>query len=183
MAEISEVESPVRKWADPTVACAKRIQEARRFELLADEKPETIRFAKREIFHKLSLDMIVGIGTDIVDIERIETSLAEFGKRFRDRVFTPGEVAYCEQYTHPGERYAVRFAAKEAVRKALGNAASIRELAWRDVEIISSSEGAPHLRFHGRTAELIEKLQITGSFVSLSHGTKQAVAFVLLERT
>jgi holo-[acyl-carrier protein] synthase len=129
--------------------------------------------------------MVVGIGIDITDIKRIEESLAQFGQRFRDRVFTAGEIAYCEQFANPAakaERYAARFAAKEAARKAFGAATPLKSLAWHEVEIISSTEGAPQLRFHRRAAELMEELKITRAHVSLSHAPQQAIAFVVLER-
>jgi holo-[acyl-carrier protein] synthase len=126
--------------------------------------------------------MIVGIGVDIIDIPRLERSLANHGKRFRDRIFTAREIAYCEQYIRRAERYATRFAAKEAARKAIGAATPVRALAWHDIEIISSNEGAPQLEFHGRARELIGQLGVTGAHLSLSHATDQAVAFVILER-
>lgn len=129
--------------------------------------------------------MVIGIGVDITDIKRIEDSLAQFGERFRNRVFTAGEIAYCEQFANPAakaERYAVRFAAKEAARKALGAATPLKSLSWHEVEIISSTEGAPHLRFHGRAAELIEELKIIRAHVSLSHAPEHSIAFVILEK-
>ena len=104
---------------------------------------------------------------------------------FRNRIFTTDEIAYCEQFTNQSakvERYAARFAAKEAARKALGAATPLKSLSWQEVEIISSTEGAPQLRFHGRAAELIRELGVTGAHVSLSHATGQAVAFVVLEK-
>jgi holo-[acyl-carrier protein] synthase len=129
--------------------------------------------------------MIVGIGVDITDIKRIEDSLTQFGKRFRDRVFTADEIAHCEQFANPtakAERYAARFAAKEAARKAFGAATPLKSLAWHEVEIISSTEGAPQLRFGGRAAELVEHLKITRAHVSLSHAPQHAIAFVILEK-
>ena len=125
--------------------------------------------------------MIVGIGVDIIDIFRIESSLETHGERFRNRVFTRNEIAYCQQFTLPGERYAARFAAKEAARKAIGAATPVRALSWHDVEIISSTEGAPQLRFHGRAADLIKELGVTRSHISLSHAENHAIAFVILE--
>jgi len=128
--------------------------------------------------------MVAGIGVDITDIKRIEEALAEFGERFRNRIFTEAEIAYCEQFTTPAakvERYAARFAAKEAARKALGAVTPLKSLAWHEVEIISSTEGAPQLRFYGRALELIEKLKIARTHVSLSHSPGQAIAFVVLE--
>jgi len=129
--------------------------------------------------------MVIGIGVDITDIKRIENSLTQFGERFCNRVFTLNEIAYCEQFSTPAakaERYAVRFAAKEAARKAFGAATPLKSLAWHEVEIISSTEGAPQLRFHGRAAELIEQLKITRAHVSLSHALQQAIAFVVMEK-
>jgi holo-[acyl-carrier protein] synthase len=126
--------------------------------------------------------MIVGIGVDIVDISRLERAIGAHGERFINRVFTAGEIAYCEQLARRGERYATRFAAKEAARKAIGAATPVRALAWHDVEIISSTEGAPQLQFHGRAAELVKELGVTRAHVSLSHGADQAIAFVILEK-
>ncbi len=125
--------------------------------------------------------MIVGIGVDIVDIARLERSLSQFGNRFRDRVFTPREIAYCEIVARKAERFATRFAAKEAARKAIGAATPVTALAWHDIEIISSTEGAPQLEFHGRAAELVKGLNVTRAHVSLSHGMDSAIAFVVLE--
>lgn len=127
--------------------------------------------------------MIIGIGVDIVEIERIEHSLEKLGDRFRDRIFTSGEIAYCSRHVRCAERYAVRFAAKEAARKALGAATPIVALSWHDVEIISSPEGAPRIEFHGRAAELASELRVSACHVSLSHADDRAVAFVVLERS
>ncbi|MEP7343513.1 MAG: holo-ACP synthase [Acidobacteriota bacterium] len=121
---------------------------------------------------------------DITDIKRIEESLSQFGERFRNRVFTENEIKYCERFanqTAKAERYAARFAAKEAARKAFGAATPLKSLAWHEVEIISSTEGAPQLHFHGRAAELAEHLKIVRAHVSLSHAPQQAIAFVVLE--
>jgi holo-[acyl-carrier protein] synthase len=125
--------------------------------------------------------MVIGVGVDIVEIPRLERSLAQFGDRFRDRVFTLREIEYCEIVARKAERYATRFAAKEAARKAIGAATPVKALAWRDVEIISSTEGAPQLEFHGQAAELVKRLGVVRAHVSLSHGSEQAIAFVVLE--
>src|SRR5215467_14845707 len=105
--------------------------------------------------------MIVGVGVDIVDISRLERAIQAHGDRFVSRVFTRREVEYCEQVVRKAERYATRFAAKEAARKALGAATPVVALSWHDVEIISSTEGAPKLQFHGRAAEVVVELKIT----------------------
>jgi len=125
--------------------------------------------------------MIAGIGVDIVEVSRLERAIGEYGDRFVNRVFTGREIEYCERVARKAERYATRFAAKEAARKALGAATPIAALSWHDVEIISSTEGAPQLQFHGRAAEIVEKLKIVSAHVSLSHERGQAVAFVVLE--
>lgn len=126
--------------------------------------------------------MIIGIGVDIIEISRLERALAAHGERFRDRVFTRGEIEYCERLVRKGERYATRFAAKEAARKAIGAATPVIALSWHDVEIISSPEGAPQLEFHGRAAELVKELGVARAHVSLSHATDMAIAYVVLEK-
>lgn len=125
--------------------------------------------------------MIAGIGVDIVEISRLERAIEEYGDRFVNRVFTKREIDYCERMARKAERYATRFAAKEAARKAIGAATPVTALSWHDVEIISSTEGAPQLQFHGRAAEIVEALNIIRSHISLSHARDQAVAFVVLE--
>ena len=127
--------------------------------------------------------MVVGIGVDIIEIERLQQALAQpHGERLRQRLFTAQEIAYCEQLARSEERYATRFAAKEAARKAFGAATPLKALGWHEVEVLASSEGAPQLAFHGRAAELVEELRITRAHVSLSHAHQQAIAFVVLER-
>jgi holo-[acyl-carrier protein] synthase len=127
--------------------------------------------------------MVVGIGIDIVEIMRLEKAFAQpHGERLRQRIFTAQEIAYCEQTARKSERYATRFAAKEAARKAIGAATPVTALGWHEVEIISSTEGAPQLELHGRAAELAKQLQISRAHVSLSHGNEQAIAFVVLEK-
>jgi holo-[acyl-carrier protein] synthase len=125
--------------------------------------------------------MIAGVGVDIVEISRLERAIGEYGDRFVNRVFTEREIEYCERVARKAERYATRFAAKEAARKALGAATPIVALSWHDVEIISSTEGAPQLQFHGRAAGIAEELKIVRAHISLSHERGQAVAFVILE--
>jgi holo-[acyl-carrier protein] synthase len=173
------------KGTDATAASTEGIFEASTFERFADEQFEPRLFTKNKIFHRTQLSrltMVVGIGVDIIEIERLENAFAQpHGERLRKRIFTEQEIAYCEQTARKGERYATRFAAKEAARKALGAATPVTALAWHEVEIISSSEGAPQLEFHGRAAELAKRLKITRSHVSLSHGALQAIAFVVLE--
>ena len=121
--------------------------------------------------------MIIGIGVDIIEIRRIERALSP---RFIERVFTAREIAYCEPARRI-EKYAARFAAKEAARKAIGAATPVTALSWHDVEVVSSTEGAPTLVFHGRAAELVKQLNVTRAHVSMSHSTDNAIAQVILE--
>ncbi len=121
--------------------------------------------------------MIIGIGIDIIEIRRIERALSP---RFIERVFTPREIAYCKP-SRRIEKYAARFAAKEAARKAIGAATPVTALSWHDVEVISSPEGAPQLVWHGRAADLIRKLKVTRTHVSMSHSVDNAIAQVMLE--
>jgi holo-[acyl-carrier protein] synthase len=126
--------------------------------------------------------MIVGIGTDIIEVSRIEKALSRHGQRFIERIYSQREAAYCEALVNRAQRYATRFAAKEAARKALGAAVPVKALDWHDVEIISSSEGAPQLEFYGQAADFIRQLGVTRSHVSLSHSATSALAFVILEK-
>ena len=89
--------------------------------------------------------MIVGLGLDIAEIDRIEAAIARHGAAFIERLFTPGEVAYCEKYKNKFERYAGRFAAKEAAMKALGTGWS-RGVRWVDVEVVRVKGGRQHWR-------------------------------------
>ena len=126
--------------------------------------------------------MVVGIGVDIIEVVRLEGAISRHGARFINRIYSTREVAYCDQSGRKAERYATRFAAKEAARKAIGAATPVTALDWHDVEIISSTEGAPQLEFHGRAAELIKRLGVTRAHVSLSHTAELAIAYVVLER-
>ncbi len=126
--------------------------------------------------------MIIGIGVDIVEIGRIERAIEAHGDRLRDRIFTSGEIAYCQLTARRGERFATRFAAKEAARKALGAAVPLTALSWHDIEVVASDEGAPQLQFHGRAADLSSRLGVNRAHVSLSHSQDQAIAFVIIEK-
>ena len=121
--------------------------------------------------------MIIGIGVDIVEIPRIRAALAHprTGERFRARVFTDDEVAYCERRRHAQESYAARFAAKEAMMKALGAA-----MGWREIEVVRGS-GAPTIRLYDRAQTRAAALGIRRIHLSLSHTAETAIAFVVAE--
>ena len=124
--------------------------------------------------------MIVGTGIDIAEVPRIAESISRFGDRFLRRVFTEGEQAYCDSKANRVERYAARFAAKEAAMKALGTGWN-RGVRWRDVEVSRQPGGRPTIVFHGKAAEFAAKLGTRNVALSLSHTAEQAVAQVILE--
>ena len=124
--------------------------------------------------------MILGVGSDLIDIRRIEQAIERFGDRFLHRVFTDGEIRYCESKANRFERYAARFAAKEAGMKALGTGWNFG-VRWRDLEVSRKPGGRPTLLFHGRAAEFAAKLGATNVALSLTHTAEQAMAQVILE--
>src|SRR5580658_5999667 len=124
--------------------------------------------------------MVIGIGTDLIEIDRVEASIERFGERFLERVFTPGEIAYCMRKKGSAESLAARFAAKEAGAKALGTGIS-RGVTWLEIEVIREPSGRPALRFHGRAAELAARMGVARAALSLSHTAGLAMASVVLE--
>jgi holo-[acyl-carrier protein] synthase len=125
--------------------------------------------------------MIVGIGTDLCEIDRIERSLERFGERFLARVFTPGEIAYCRRRKKTAaESFAARFAAKEATAKALGTGIAYG-VGWQDIEVTRAPGRAPQVLLHGRAAALAERLGVRHSVLSLTHTRGLAMAVVVLE--
>lgn len=123
---------------------------------------------------------IVGLGTDLCEVDRIEHSLARFGDRFRSRIFTPGEIAYVERKANKAERYAARFAAKEAGMKAIGT--GWRDgIRWHDFEVVNETSGRPVLLLHGEAADLAKRLGVHHIHLSLTHARAMAMAVVILE--
>src|SRR5580692_5886722 len=124
--------------------------------------------------------MIVGTGIDIAEVPRIEASIARFGVRFLHRIFTEDEIRYCESKANRIERYAARFAAKEASMKALGTGWN-HGVRWRDIEVCRQPGGRPTIAFHGKAAEFAARLGAVHVALSLSHTVEQAIAQVILE--
>ncbi len=118
---------------------------------------------------------IAGTGLDIVETGRIRQSLEQFGDRFLNRCFLPGEIAYCQGMKLPELHFAARFAAKEAISKAFGTGIG-HELGWRDMEICRRTSGEPYVRLHGKGATLAQARGVTQIFVSLSHCREYAAA-------
>jgi holo-[acyl-carrier protein] synthase len=126
--------------------------------------------------------MIFGIGVDLVKIPRIAAALERFGDRFKNRLYTPQEISFCEARGHPAYAYALRFAAKEAFSKALGVGLRQHGIRWQEVEVVSTPSGRPELRVQGRADQLCAEHGIQGMFVSLTDEGEFAVALVVLER-
>jgi len=124
--------------------------------------------------------MIVGIGSDVLEVARIEAELTNGEASFRDVVFTAEEIAYCERKRSPARHYAARFAAKEAVLKALPDDGQ-RGLNWRGIEIRNQASGRPCVILHGATRQLAEACGVGAIFVSLTHTAELAAATVVLE--
>ena len=124
--------------------------------------------------------MIVGTGIDIAEVPRIRHSIERFGNRFLHRIYTAGEIRYCDSKANRVERYAARFAAKEAAMKALGTGWS-RGVRWRDCEVSRLPGGRPTILFHGKAGEIAATLGLKSAALSISHTEAQAIAQVILE--
>jgi len=129
--------------------------------------------------HKdLAMPNILGIGTDIVECLRITRLVQRHGEQFVQRVYTTDEVSYCQSRKQSMQHYAGRWAAKEAILKALGTG-WVRGIGWRDVEVINDGSGRPVVELHGRARELSEEAGIDEIIVSISHCRSHAVAYAL----
>src|ERR1017187_8652224 len=124
--------------------------------------------------------MIVGTGIDIAEVPRIRQSIERFGDRFLQRIYTAGEILYCDSKANRVQRYAARFAAKEAGMKAIGTGWN-HGVTWRDVEVCRQPGGRPTIAFHGKAAEFAAKLGAVHVALSLSHTKEFAIAQVILE--
>ena len=119
---------------------------------------------------------MLAVGVDILEISRIEQALARWGQRFLGRIYTEQEIAFSRGRP---PQLAARFAAKEAVMKALGT--GIKGVGWREIEVVRQRGRAPTVQLHGRALELARKLGIEKLVLSLSHSRDYAVAFVVGE--
>jgi holo-[acyl-carrier protein] synthase len=133
--------------------------------------------------YKLSINniaMIIGTGVDIAEVPRVRESIERFGDRFLHRIFTDGEIQYCERKARRFESYAARFAAKEAGMKALGTGWS-HGVRWRDIEVVRPKGQRPTIQFHGEAAAIAAKLGAKNIALSLTHTSDEALAHVILE--
>jgi holo-[acyl-carrier protein] synthase len=125
--------------------------------------------------------LIAGTGIDISEVDRIRAAIERHGRRFIERVYTEGEIAYVERKANRYERFAARFAAKEAGMKALGTGWR-RGVRWRDFEVVNLPGGRPTLRLHGIAAAIAARQGVQSISLSLTHTAAQAMAFVIFEK-
>ncbi len=125
--------------------------------------------------------MIVGLGLDIAEVDRIRAAIERRGQALVRRVFTPAEIAYCQRHRDPYERFAGRFAAKEAAMKALGTGWR-RGVRWVDIEVVRQASGKPTLKLYGVAQKIAERLGVTNIVLTITHSGNMALAQVIFER-
>ena len=123
---------------------------------------------------------VLGIGVDIVETQRIEHSLERFGERFLHRVFTAGEIEYCQSMKYPARHFAARFAAKEAVSKAFGTGIG-KSMSWKDIDVHREGSGQPFVLLQGGAKRLAADRQVSAVWLSLSHTDHNAAAMAVIE--
>jgi holo-[acyl-carrier protein] synthase len=122
--------------------------------------------------------MIYGIGIDIVKIQRMKDASDKWGRKFFEKILTDKEISYCYEKSDPSLSLAVRFAAKEALVKAVGWETAF---SFKDVEVVNNEKGRPSIQVKGRLEDFFKENSITGCHVSLSHEKEFGVACVVLE--
>jgi holo-[acyl-carrier protein] synthase len=127
----------------------------------------------------MNAERIIGLGTDLVEILRIEESIAKFGDRFLEKIFLPSEITYARSQSRPAVHLAARFAAKEAAAKAFGTGIG-ESLPWLGLEVGRHTSGEPFLRFHSTAADLARKRGVIRTLLSLSHTQTLSSATVAL---
>ncbi len=124
---------------------------------------------------------VLGIGVDIVENARIEHSLERFGERFLHRVFTAGEIEYCQSMKFPARHFAARFAAKEAASKAFGTGIG-KAMGWRDIDVHRHASGQPYVVLEGGAKQLAAERGVAAVWLSLSHTDQHAAATIVIEK-
>ena len=124
--------------------------------------------------------MIIGIGVDLISVERVRKAMERSGERFRNRVFTDAEQAYCDSMKMKYQHYAARFAAKEAVMKSLGLGWS-KGVAWTDIGVVNLPSGQPVIELEGKVAEVAREKEAAAVHVTLSHQSGYAMAAAVAE--
>jgi holo-[acyl-carrier protein] synthase len=125
--------------------------------------------------------MIVGVGLDLIEIERVGRMVAINEERALKRLFTFREVDYASRHANPTRHYAARLAAKEAAYKALSGNDLARAVSWKDIEVVVREDGQPMLEFHGHAKKRATELGVTRAWVTLTHSETTAAAVVVLE--
>ena len=118
---------------------------------------------------------LLGIGIDVVEVSRIENSIAEFGQKFLDRIFTSQEQDYCQKQKRGAIHYAARFAAKEAISKAFGTGIG-KDVGWLDLEVLRKASGEPEIHLHGRAKDFAAQKKVADIKISLTHAEHYAAA-------
>jgi len=124
--------------------------------------------------------VIVGLGLDVAEVDRIEAAITRHGEPFIQRVYTPREVEYCERFKNKFERYAGRFAAKEAAMKALGTGWS-RGVRWQDIEVVRAISGKPSLHLDGVARQIAGAMGVRNIALTITHSGNLALAQVIFE--
>ncbi|NIO12108.1 MAG: holo-[acyl-carrier-protein] synthase [Deltaproteobacteria bacterium] len=126
--------------------------------------------------------MILGVGVDLIEVVRVKDALEDprIGRRVRQRVFTPQEIEYCEARKRKFESYAGRFAAKEAVMKALGRGWG-RRLGWSEIEVVLALTGEPGISLHNKAADFARELGVDRFSLSITHSESYAIAYLIAE--
>lgn len=124
--------------------------------------------------------MIFGTGLDIIEIERIKTSIGRFSGKFEERIFTAEEIAYCRARSNPFPHFAGRFAAKEAVMKSLGTGMA-EGIRWKDMEVMNLDSGKPELKLTGKGKDLADSKNVKHIHISISHDRNYAIAHAIAE--
>jgi len=124
--------------------------------------------------------LILGTGVDLAEVRRIREAVERYGERFLHRIYTPGEIAYVERKANKFERYAGRFAAKEAGMKAIGTGWK-RGVKWQDFEVANLPSGRPTLRLHGEAERIAAAMGVTSISLSITHTSELGMAHVILE--
>ncbi len=124
--------------------------------------------------------MIIGIGSDILEVARLRAELKNDGDAFRQEIFTPCEIEYCDSKRYPERHYAARFAAKEATLKALSTGKE-QGISWHDIEVRNDRNGQPYIVLSGKARDLAYEMRAGRILVSLSHTSEWALANVVLE--
>jgi holo-[acyl-carrier protein] synthase len=124
--------------------------------------------------------MVIGVGIDLVEVERIRSSWQRFGERFARRILCPAELEYCLSFTHPETHLAARFAAKEAISKALGTGIG-QQLGWQDMEVLRRDTGQPEAVIHGPARQLLAGRGVQRILLSLTHTCRYAAAVAILD--